>query len=69
MRALMRPFDVNTGGRYDPQSDVWAATSTVDVPGARRDHTAVWTGSDMLIWGGTSGPFFPPNDQPTSWGK
>jgi len=42
----------NTGGRYDPGADTWAATSVTNAPDARADHTAVWTGSEMIIWGG-----------------
>ena len=33
-------------------ADVWAATSTVNAPVARHAHTAVWTGSEMIVWGG-----------------
>ncbi len=33
-------------------NDAWAATSTVNAPSAREGHTAVWTGSEMIIWGG-----------------
>src|SRR5947207_8563188 len=29
-------------------------TSTMDAPSARRQHTAVWTGTEMIIWGGTN---------------
>ena len=45
---------LNTGGRYDPASDSWIATSgsTLDTPTARNEHTAVWTGSEMIVWGG-----------------
>ena len=43
----------NTGGRYNPSTDTWTAISTVNAPSARWDHTAVWTGSEMIIWGGT----------------
>ena len=43
---------LNTGGRYNPSTDSWAATSTTNAPSARQDHTAVWTGSEMIIWGG-----------------
>ena len=43
----------NTGGRYDPATDEWAPTSTVDAPSARDQHTAVWTGSRMVVWGGS----------------
>ncbi len=43
---------LNTGGRYNPTTDSWAATSTSNGPLARYFHTAVWTGSQMMIWGG-----------------
>ncbi len=42
----------NTGGRYNPASDSWTATTTIGAPAARDQHTAVWTGSEMIIWGG-----------------
>jgi hypothetical protein len=45
--------DLNTGGIYIPGADSWTATSTTNVPGGRYRHTAVWTGSEMIIWGGT----------------
>jgi len=35
--------NLNTGGRYDPVTDTWTATSTVGAPLARSYHTAVWT--------------------------
>jgi len=35
--------------------DAWAATSTVNAPTAREWHTAVWTGSEMIVWGGLDG--------------
>ena len=35
--------------------DTWTATSTVNPPDAREGHTAVWTGSEMIIWGGFDG--------------
>jgi hypothetical protein len=44
---------LNTGGRYDPSTDLWTPTSTgANVPTGRSDHSAVWTGSEMLVWGG-----------------
>jgi N-acetylneuraminic acid mutarotase len=46
------PFYLNTGGRYNPITDSWIATSTTNTPEARSGHTAVWTGSEMIIWGG-----------------
>jgi N-acetylneuraminic acid mutarotase len=46
----------NTGGRYNPSSDSWTATSTTGAPAGRNYHTAVWTGNEMIVWGGRS-PF------------
>ena len=32
--------------------NTWTATTTSNAPSARADHTAVWTGSEMIVWGG-----------------
>jgi N-acetylneuraminic acid mutarotase len=45
----------NTGGRYAPLTDSWSATATTAAPSARDVHTAVWTGSRMVVWGGSDG--------------
>jgi hypothetical protein len=42
----------DTGGRYDPALDTWAPTYSSGTPQAREWHTAVWTGTEMIIWGG-----------------
>ena len=42
---------LNTGGRYNPGTDSWTATSTTNAPTGRDVHTAVWTGSEMIVWG------------------
>src|SRR5437588_702578 len=34
--------------------DTWTATSLTNAPTARYGHTAVWTGSEMIVWGGAS---------------
>ena len=44
--------DFATGGVYDPAANSWAATAPVGAPTARFGHAAVWTGSQMLVWGG-----------------
>jgi hypothetical protein len=44
---------LDTGGLYDPSTDSWATTSTTGAPTPRGGHTAVWTGSRMIIWGGS----------------
>jgi len=51
----------NTGGRYDPSTNSWTATSTSNAPAPRDDHTAVWTGSQMIVWGGVAFGGFPLN--------
>jgi N-acetylneuraminic acid mutarotase len=57
---------LNTGGRYNPGTDSWTATSTTNAPTAREQHTAVWTGSEMIVWGGvqlnTGGRYNPTTD-------
>jgi hypothetical protein len=45
---------LNTGGRYDPAADSWTATSTTAAPSQRDRPTAVWTGTEMIVWGGES---------------
>lgn len=42
----------NDGGRYDPVANSWVVMDLPDNPGPRINHTAVWTGSEMIIWGG-----------------
>ena len=44
-----------TGGRYNPNTDSWTATSTTNAPSARSTHTAVWTDSEMIVWSGYDG--------------
>jgi N-acetylneuraminic acid mutarotase len=45
---------LNTGGRYDPVADSWSPTSLTDAPSPRVRHTAVWSGSRMIVWGGSN---------------
>ena len=64
----------NTGGRYNPSTDSWTATSTTNAPAARSSHTAVWTGGEMIVWGGndinnalnTGGRYHPATDNWTA---
>ena len=44
--------EVNTGNRYDPSKNSWKSVTTRSAPSARAGHTAVWTGTEMIIWGG-----------------
>src|SRR6202035_537600 len=38
-----------SGGCTD---DTWTSTSLGNAPAGRTFHTAVWTGSEMIVWGG-----------------
>src|SRR4029453_2238589 len=40
-----------------PRTDNWTATTTVNAPSGRVSHTAVWNGSEMIIWGGENASF------------
>jgi len=35
----------------------WTATSTVNAPGGRFPQAVVWTGTEMIIWGGGNSPY------------
>ncbi len=34
------------------RDDTWTATAMTNAPTARFAHTAVWTGTEMIVWGG-----------------
>jgi len=42
----------STGWRYHDSSGTWTALTATEAPDARTGHTAVWTGSEMIVWGG-----------------
>jgi hypothetical protein len=44
----------NTGSRYDPAGNTWSATTTTGAPAGRWKATAVWTGTEMIVWGGVA---------------
>ena len=41
-----------SGGCID---DTWTPTTLTNAPSPRYCHTAVWTGSEMIVWGGDDG--------------
>lgn len=66
-------FAIPTTLLGDCTGDAWAQTSTsTDCPSIRWHHTAVWTGTEMIVWGGgednsylnTGGRYSPSTD---SW--
>lgn len=42
----------NDGGFYDPKGDKWTIPTAKSPLAARAQHTAVWTGTEVIIWGG-----------------
>jgi N-acetylneuraminic acid mutarotase len=42
----------NDGSRYNPGNNTWAGVAATGAPASRDQHTAVWTGSEMIVWGG-----------------
>ena len=50
---------LNSGGGYVPTSNTWTAIPTEGPnPAGRARHSAVWTGTGMVIWGGMHSPDF-----------
>ena len=45
----------NTGGQYNPLTDSWTSTCATNAPSARDWPIAVWTGTEMIVWGGFDG--------------
>lgn len=46
---------VNTGGRYNPSTNSWTPIPTAGAPSARKNFTPIWTGTELIIWGGYNG--------------
>ena len=42
----------DAGGRYDPRNDCWSPLPEDGAPPGRKGATAVWTGREMIVWGG-----------------
>jgi Kelch motif len=41
------------GGRYNPVQNIWIPVPATDLLPPRYSVTAVWTGDEVLLWGGT----------------
>lgn len=48
------------GARYNPRTDTWTAIGAEKAPSGRSQMAAVWTGEEMLVWGGYG-------DKATAW--
>src|ERR1700745_3750262 len=47
--------NTSLGGRYNPSTDTWTKISSLNAPTPRAYHNAVWTGTEMIVWGGDNG--------------
>ena len=64
--VAQNPFLAETGtaksraslGRYNPAANNWTATAITGAPAGCQFHKAVWTGSEMIVWGGYDGSSF-----------
>lgn len=45
---------IGTGARYNPETRQWTQLPAKGAPAAARGHQAVWTGSEMIVWGGSN---------------
>jgi hypothetical protein len=45
---------INTGLKYNPATNNWIIMSVTNAPAPRYHHKAVWTGTEMIVWGGKS---------------
>ena len=69
------PLAANSTWTFTTTTDAWKSTSDISPPTARLNHTAVWTGSEMIVWGGTDGlgmlntgaRYNPSNPDATAW--
>lgn len=48
------PALCGSGAAYDPVADRWTALAPEGAPSPRVGHTAVWTGQEMIVWGGAA---------------
>lgn len=50
--------DLGDGARYNLANNTWTPISNTGAPFRRDRHIAVWTGSEMIIWGGRTGGLY-----------
>jgi len=46
------PPVISNGASYTPSTQSWFIISTKNEPKARYGHSTIWTGNEMIIWGG-----------------
>ena len=51
----LTPGYAANGGVYNPTGNQWSSMNSTNQPTERFGHCAVWTGSQMFVWGGENG--------------
>lgn len=49
---FLEGIQINSGERYNPATNTWARMAEEGAPSPRIFHRDLWTGSEMIIWGG-----------------
>jgi len=60
---------LNTGAIYNPSTDSWSSISTAGAPAGRTNAGAIWTGTEMIVWGGDNGNPYDPGRVLNSGGR
>lgn len=53
-----KPNGLNSGTAFDPAANTWTELPLDGSPEGRMEHTATWTGSRMLLYGGVTSPTY-----------
>jgi hypothetical protein len=49
---------LDTGGRYNPTTDMWRPMSTQAAPSPRAEHTLTFAAGFVVVWGGIAGIYY-----------
>jgi hypothetical protein len=44
---------IGTGAKFNPAANNWTTITLTGAPAPRSNHTAIWDGSRMIVWGGS----------------
>ena len=47
---------LKTGAAYNPDTNAWQSTTLENAPDGRMYHVAIWSGQEMIVWGGGDQP-------------